>query len=403
MIPVTGVQKPEATENPTAPASRDAHFGILQFSLTNMPVENTIDDASQSRSRDAGVVLTLSRGFLDMVNSRRRGFTLIELLVVIAIIGVLIGLLLPAIQKVREAANRLKCANNMKQLATALHNYESTHGQFPPAGKGYGWCNHQPPTYSSDPVIYNLNGLVLLLPYIEAQNVFQRYNANAASSSLNSCLSGTSAGKPLAGNPVTSGNGAMATTPMPVFRCPSDTGTPTEPDNSTYGINNNTGLLAVRTNYDFSVQYWEWRCNAWAQTPSSTRRMFGENSTTRGADVLDGLSNTIAMGETTLECANGTTPAWAYRDWVQVGIDPGPTAQPGGINVWTSNWTLPNAGRPAPQRGKVGSWSWPGSLHSGGCNFVFGDGSVRFLAETTPLTTLNVLAAMADGTAVTVP
>src|SRR4051794_15792595 len=98
-------------------------------------------------------------------------FTLIELLVVIAIIAVLIGLLLPAVQKVREAANRTRCTNNLKQLGLALHNYHDAEGRLPPSGRGYGWCQ-TPGTYG-DPKVYNLNGLVLLLPYLEQDNRFR--------------------------------------------------------------------------------------------------------------------------------------------------------------------------------------------------------------------------------------
>jgi prepilin-type N-terminal cleavage/methylation domain-containing protein/prepilin-type processing-associated H-X9-DG protein len=336
------------------------------------------------------------------IQRRVHAFTLIELLVVIAIIGVLIALLLPAVQKVREAASRIKCQNNMKQLGLALHNYENSFSRFPPAGKSYGWCHADPGHgYDHDPLTYNLNGLILLLPLLEQDSLYHRVDFNAAMSRLNRCLEPPMTNGPLAGDPVTSGNAVVAATALAMFRCPSDNGDPLLPDNEYYGIGDNVGLRGVKTNYDFSVQYWEWRCNAWAKTAVQIRRMFGENSTTRVADVTDGLSNTIAMGETTLANANGTCPAWAFRGWVQVGVDP---AQ--GINVWMSPWThppSPDEWRQPPAFGKVGSWSWAGSLHPGGCNFVFADGSVRFLAESIPLTTMDRLARMADGEPVTLP
>jgi prepilin-type processing-associated H-X9-DG protein len=206
----------------------------------------------------------------------------------------------------------------------------------------------------------------------------------------------------LAGEPAGSGNDLLASQQLALIRCPSDDGDPFLPTAVHYTISTSSPLRGIKTNYDFAVQYWEWRCNAWAKTTSDVRRIFGENSNARIADVLDGTSNTIAMAETTLTNSNGTCPAWAYRGWVQIGVDPAPT-QGGGINVWMSNWTLPNPGRPPAQRGKIGSWSWPGSLHPGGCNVTMGDGSVRFIQERTATTVMGKLATMADGQAVSPP
>src|ERR1051326_489876 len=111
----------------------------------------------------------------------RSAFTRVELLVIIAIIAVLIGLLLPAVQKVREAAARMSCQNNLKQLGLALHNYHDAYNKFPPGRKSTGTSEgYSQPPYNSDPIIQNLHGLVLLLPYIEQGNLYQRFNLNAA-------------------------------------------------------------------------------------------------------------------------------------------------------------------------------------------------------------------------------
>jgi prepilin-type N-terminal cleavage/methylation domain-containing protein len=120
----------------------------------------------------------------------RRGFTLIELLVVIAIIAILIGLLLPAAQRVREAALQTQCKNNLRQIALAVLQYEVDHKKLPPAGTGYGWCgvvNNLPGwngggrEYTpSDPHIVNQNCLWLLLPYLGQEPLYRQLDRRKA-------------------------------------------------------------------------------------------------------------------------------------------------------------------------------------------------------------------------------
>jgi prepilin-type N-terminal cleavage/methylation domain-containing protein/prepilin-type processing-associated H-X9-DG protein len=343
-----------------------------------------------------------------MTAHRGRGFTLVELLVVIAIIGILIALLLPAVQAARESARRSQCANNMKQLGAALHNYHDANKKFPPAGYGYGWCL-DPNTYPVQRVT-NTNGWVLVLPYLEQTAKYDALDLNQAMSNqmqgnAGCCGPNASLGT-LQGDAIASGNGRIMAESMQTFLCPSDPGEKFHAATGTYAIApSGSTLRGAKSSYDFNVDN-NYRCSAWwKRTIMSNRRMFGQDSgdapgepasKTRGdtttAMVLDGTSNTVAVCESTLEVANGTRAPWGYRAWVQVGIDIG---APPGINIWD---------RPANsglnyKYGRIGDWWWPGSLHPGGMQVVMGDGSVRFLRQTTSLTILFRLARMADGQA----
>jgi prepilin-type N-terminal cleavage/methylation domain-containing protein len=328
---------------------------------------------------------------------RRTGFTLVELLVVIAIIGVLVGLLLPAVQAAREAARRMSCSNNLKQLGLALHNYESTYKVFPAGRQSLAsLLNWTPATYIQDPIPRNMHGLVSILPFLEQQGIYDRFNFSAAFGNFQQVSPNGLA--PV--DSIASGNALLSVTPIQAFRCPSDGGTEDILPSHHYAPDGGVGqIFARKTNYDYimphtTLGYYNFHRRA----SSHTRYIFGENSFTKMAGIIDGTSNTLAMGEMTLELFNGVTSAWSYAGWVSVGIDPvgawNVTFPPTGLNVWNYN----NHASPLNNtRGRRASWYNAASLHPGGVQFVMADGAVKFISETIDIPSLTHLSRMADG------
>lgn len=191
----------------------------------------------------------------------RPGFTLVELLVVIAIIGILIGMLLPAVQQVREAARRISCANNLKQMALALHNYQSAHKCFPP-GVVDNDDNLQDAMHS---------GFVYMLPYIEQTNLYDRYDLSTDWKSAQ--------------------NLPLASYTIPIFHCASN--------NSQ--VEQNGGVTGTSLDYALNKG-----SLAYLHDQGLRDGMFDVNSRTSFASIRDGSSNTLMMGEaasnSTLDC-----------------------------------------------------------------------------------------------------
>ena len=320
----------------------------------------------------------------------RLGFTLVELLVVIAIIGALVALLLPAVQAAREAARRMSCTNNMRQLGLATHNYHDSNRVFPASVYGYKACDPGA-GITPDPLPLNVSGWVGALSYIEQGSIVSNYNFQQAASHATSTAAGNP--NPVVGDAVTSGNGKLFGQKLNIFLCPSDPTDPYIADGSTnYSIKVGSGLRAARINYDFSTNC-SVVCNFWKSLTQENRNMFGENSDTRISNVVDGLSNAIMLGETTRDVVNGSGNTWGYRGWVMNGVDASCTQQNGhGINVLDRG-----PSRPTRIPGQLGSWSWVGSNHPRGANITLGDGSVRFISEVTDFTTLVRLSRIADG------
>ena len=326
-----------------------------------------------------------------------RGFTLVELLVVIAIIAVLIGLLLPAVQSARESARRASCSNKMKQLGLAALLYESANKVFPPAGRGYQGCTPYPaygPT--GDKTTLNMSGLVLLLPALELQPLQDMADLQGSFIEMTTSKTNKNPNGTPAGSSDTNGNAAVRATQVEAFFCPSDTA----PRTSTH-----YPLYAV-TDYDFVVDRRDnTYCNFWrdglkygATFFPPRWRISGENSRTSFGMITDGSSKTFLFAETTTnQGCNGPDNGWAIRAYLMVGIDPGSSPLNSWMNI-SPGTTQCFPGLPNPPRhGRLGDWAYAGSLHPGGAQFVFADGSTRFVSESVPQVILNQLSNMSDG------
>jgi prepilin-type N-terminal cleavage/methylation domain-containing protein/prepilin-type processing-associated H-X9-DG protein len=337
--------------------------------------------------------------------SRNRGFTLIELLVVIAIIAILIGLLLPAVQKVREAAARASCSNNLKQIGLALHNYHSTYKRLPPAkiNSGSYTVPANPPAgynyYPDRPYkVYNHTGFTMLLPYIEQGALYQQYDfTKPASNSCWDVVAGDSSPYPLSqrflanypngvnGTP----NAVVVATPISTYTCPSDTNPPTIDNNSNppYGPYASTG---ARSNYLFSCGDADDYSGPYKPSNGGAG-MFGINGACRFEEVRDGTSNTLMVGESRqMGVSSSYGPRWGSGTHTSVT----------GLVYIGDAWTAINYPYSPNSSGITAQlqYAWVfGSWHAGGANFVFGDGAVRFLTNDTPLSLLYALSTIAGG------
>ncbi len=316
-------------------------------------------------------------------SAKRRGFTLVELLVVIAIIGILIGMLLPAVQQVREAARRISCANNLKQLGLACHNYESANGEFPP-GLNIP-IDPDDGLFPNTPIADHVGGppkaeqygswYVWILPYIEQGAIADVYDPTIKGEQ------GTNSGdltRPAA--QVVEG-----------FICPSDH-VPEKHivfNNRFFAINSYLASAGIKVWYTPDFQG--------PEDEEFFNGMFFYNSRTSFESMFDGSSNTIALGERFSKDDEweGFTSfrGWAWSGFSSVRDYLGGTAHP--LNHQLALGTGPNPNNDEKAE-KFNSFS---SGHSGGANFAFGDGSVRFLTleGTSDLEMLQNLAVVDDG------
>jgi prepilin-type N-terminal cleavage/methylation domain-containing protein len=312
--------------------------------------------------------------FLFSKHGRRHAFTLVELLVVIAIIGVLIALLLPAIQAAREAARRIQCASHLKQLALGLQSYHDAHRQFPPGGMS---CN-------------NLSWRCFVLPFIEQMAIHDQLE-NYGSFNQGECRGGTN-------NEGDNGANLVATNRIDLFQCPSSTDLRTKSSFSLtdgrvthvshyFGVAGPLGYNPV-TGKSYSSAF-EGTLNYGGYALDG---VLGMNSTVRLNDITDGTSTTFILSE----IKNGDANAWTAGAFISGTSDPitnnnsGTKAQGAMKNVRLAI----NTPRIDVDLDNEYAFS---SYHPGGAHFASADGSVTLVEEDIDMVLYKALCSMDGG------
>jgi len=303
-----------------------------------------------------------------MNTKKRAAFTLVELLVVIAIIGILVGLLLPAVQAAREAARRMSCSNNMRQLGLGLHNYHAAFGTFPP---GHMESGTDGPSFR-----HQFSWMVYILPHIEQSAVYEKIDfSQITTRNASDNLAFQAAGNTL----------------ISTFICPSDAVGKVNPEWAPTNYLGNQGTLCSMRGKDGNG-------------------LFGHDSWIKFRDILDGTSTTIALGEI---LKGDFTPATTRDNYIRAPRGSGANAQdidscqsfPANSsdlgNVWLGgqpqhNMFSTNRGPNdrrfdciAPNNGCTNFAAR--SQHTGGAHFTFVDGSVHFISESIDLDVYHAL------------